>query len=167
MRYTSEVEVKDALGLPDWRHLRKEHVLQLMSMLSDMDSRVALNILGQLPDIAMFARVAMEDVAKGHDATLSSNARSMEMVHEVHMVRLELLKGELSRVDLNADQRLLLVNEVRDVHVSALTKDTENKKFLSEQFDKRVMGVVAGAVALAAVVFAAAKAGSKQPAFEA
>ena len=166
MRYTNEVEVKDALGLPDWRHLRKEHVLQLMSMLSDMDSRVALNILGQLPDIAMFARVAIEDVAKGHDATLSSNARSMEMVHEVHMVRLELLKGELSRVDLNADERLLLVNEVRDVHVSALAKDTENKRFLSEQFDKRVMGAVAGAVTLAAIVFAAARAGSKQPAFE-
>lgn len=166
MRYTSEVEVKDALGLPDWRHLRKEHVLQLMSMLSDMDSRVALNILGQLPDIAVFARVAMEDVAKGHDASLSSNARSMEMVHEVHMARLELLRGELGREGLSADERLNLVNEVRDVHASALAKDTENKKFLSEQFDKGLMGVVASAVALAAVVFAAAKAGSKQPVFE-
>jgi hypothetical protein len=167
MRYTSEVEVKDALGLPDWRHLRKEHVLRLMSMLSDMDSRVALNILGQLPDIAMFARVAMEDVAKGHDATLSSNARSMEMVHEVHMARLALLKGELGREDLSADDRLHLVNEAREVHADALAKDTENRRFLSEQFDKRLTGVVAGALALAAVVFAAAKAGSKKPAFEA
>lgn len=165
MRYTSEVEVKDALGLPDWRHLRKEHVLQLMSMLSDMDSRVALNILGQLPDIAMFARVAMDDVATGHDATLSSNARSMEMVHEVHMARLELLKGELSK-DVSPEERLYLVNEVREVHVDALAKDTENKRFLSEQFDKRLVGVLASAVALAAVVFAAAKAGSKRPAFE-
>ena len=165
MRYTSEVEVKHALGLPDWRHLRKEHVLQLMSMLSDMDSRVALNILGQLPDLAIFARVAMEDVAKGHDATLSSNARSMEMVHEVRMARLELLKGELSK-DVSPEERLYLVSEVREVHVDALAKDTENKRFLSEQFDKRLMGVLAGAVALAGVVYAAAKAGAKQPAFE-
>ncbi|WP_377325309.1 hypothetical protein ACFJIY_09860 [Pimelobacter simplex] len=162
---TSEVQVKDALGLPDWRHLRKEHVLQLMSMLSDMDSRVALNILSQLPDIAMFARIASEDVAKGHDATLSSNARSMEMVHEVHMARLELLKGELSK-DVSPEERLYLVNEVRELHEVARAKDSENKRFLSEQLDKRIMGVVAGAVALAAVVFAAAKAGSKQPAFE-
>lgn len=134
-------------------------------MLSDMDSRVALNILGQLPDIAIFARVAMEDVAKGHDATLSSNARSMEMVHEVRMARLELLKGELSK-DVSPEERLYLVSEVREVHVDALAKDTENKRFLSEQFDKRLMGVLAGAVALAGVVYAAAKAGAKQPAFE-
>lgn len=165
MRYTSEVEVKDALGLPDWRHLRKDHVLQLMSMLSDMDSRVALNILGQLPDIAIFARVAMEDVAKGHDATLSSNARSMELLHEVQMARLGLLTGELSK-DVSPEERLYLVNEVREVHVAAMAKDTENKRFLSEQFHKRLMGALAGAVALAGVVFAAAKAGSKQPAFE-
>ena len=166
MRYTNEVEVRNALGLPDWRHLRKEHVLQLMSMLSDMDSHVALSILGQLPDIAMFARVALEDVAKAHDATLASNARSMEMVHEAHMARLDLLKGELGRDDLSPDERRHLVNEVREVHADALAKDTENKRFLSEQFDKRLMGVLASAVALAAVVFAAAKAGSKQPAFE-
>lgn len=166
MRYTSEVEVKDALGLPDWRHLRKEHVLQLMSMLSDMDSRVALNILGQLPDIATFARVAVEDIATGHDASLSSNARSMEMVHQVHMVRLGLLKGELGREELSADERRHLVNEVREVHADALAKDTENKMYLSEQFDKRIMGVFASAVAVAAVVFAAAKAGSKQSVFE-
>ncbi len=163
MSYTSEVEVKDALGLPDWRHLRKEHVLRLMSMLSDMDSRVALNILGQLPDIAMFARVAVEDVAKGHEATLSSNARSMEMVHEVHLARLDLLRGELERDGLSVDERRHLVNQVREVHADALAKDTENKRFLSEQFDKRLVGVVAGALALAAVVFAAAKAGSKRP----
>lgn len=166
MRYTSEVEVKDALGLPDWRHLRKEHVLQLMSMLSDMDSRVALNILGQLPDIATFARVALEDVATGHDASLSSNARSMEMVHQVHMVRLELLKGELGRKELSANERRHLLNEVREVHADALARDTENKMYLSEQFDKRIMGAFASAVALAAVVFAGTKAGSKQSVVE-
>jgi hypothetical protein len=138
-----------------------------MSMLSDMDPRVALNILAQLPDIAMFARVAMEDVTRAHDATLSSNARSMEMLHEVHKARLELLKVELGREDLSAEQRMILVNEVREVHVSARAKHTENKKFLSEQFDKKVMGVVAGAIALAVVVFAAAGPGSRKPVFAA
>lgn len=163
MRYTTEVQVKDALGLPDWRHLRKDHVVQLMSMLSDMDSRVALNILAQLPDITMFARVAIEDVAKGHDATLSSNSRSMEMVHEVHMARLEILKIELGK-DISAEERLQLIAEVREIHADARAKDTENKTFLSEQFDKRLMGIVAGGVALAAVVFAATAARSKEPA---
>lgn len=163
MLYTSEAEVKDSLGLRDWRHLRKEHFLQLLSMMSDMDSRVALNVLGQLPDIAMFARVAMEEVAKGHDATLTSNARSMEMVHEVHLARLELIRGELGREDLSAHTRRFLVNEVRGVQVSALGKDTENKTFLSEQLDKRLLGILA--VPLATLVFVAAAAGSGRRVF--
>lgn len=166
MRYASEVSVKEALGLPDWRHLRREHVLQLLSMMSDMDSRVALNILSQLPDIAAFARVAMDDVANAYDKALSSNSRSMEMVHQVHMERLALLGTELVK-DLGADERLRLLSEVRDVHASALRKDTENKKFLSEQFEKRLTGVLAGALAMCAVVYAAAnRAGSKKSAFE-
>ncbi|WAX58326.1 hypothetical protein M6B22_06050 [Jatrophihabitans cynanchi] len=166
MRDVSAVKVKDALGLPDWRHLTKEHVLQLMAMLSDMDSRIAGDILGQLPDIAMFARVVIDDVSKGHDATLSSNARSMELAHEVQMARLGLLKGELSK-DLSSEDRLRLVKEVRDVHADAQAKDAENKQFLSEQFDKRLMGVLVSAVAVASVVFAAAKAGAKQSALAA
>lgn len=166
MHYSSEMEVKKALGLPDWRHLKKEHVLRLMSMLSDMDSRVALSILGQLPDITAFARVAMDELAKRHDAVLSSNALSMESVHQVHMARLELLKNELSK-NPRAEERVLLVNEVRDVHITAIAKDTENKDFLSDQLDKMATSVIAGAVALAAVVLAAAMAGSKRPIFEA
>jgi hypothetical protein len=167
MGYASEVAVKGALGLPDWRHLKREHVLQLLSMMADMDSRVALNILGQLPDITAFARVAMDDVAKAYDAALSSNSRSMEMVHQVHMERLALLGAELGK-EVGADERLRLLNEVRDVHVSAVAKDTENKRFLSEQLEKRLAGVLAGALALGAVVYAAAlrKTGSKQPVFE-
>lgn len=166
MRYASELAVKEALGLPDWRHLKKEHVLQLLSMMSDMDSRVALNILGQIPDLTTFARVAMDEVAKAYDTALSSNSRSMEMVHQVHMERLALLGAELGK-DLSADERLRLLSEVRDVHTSALAKDTENKKFLSEQFEKRVTGVLAGALVVCAVVYAAAsRAGSKKPVFE-
>jgi hypothetical protein len=163
MRYASEVAVKEALGLPDWRHLRREHVLQLLSMMSDMDSRVALNILGQLPDLTAFARVAIEDVAKAYDTALSSNSRSMEMVHEVHMERLALLGTELTKA-LSADERLRLHSEVRDVHASALAKDTENKRFLSEQFEKRLTGVLACSLAVGAVVYAASnRAGSKKP----
>lgn len=167
MGYASEVAVKEAVGLPDWRHLKREHVLQLLSMMADMDSRVALSILGQLPDLTTFASVAMDEVAKAYDAALSSNSRSMEVVHQVHMERLALLGAELGK-EIGADERLRLLNEVRDVHVSAVAKDTENKRFLSEQLEKRHAGVLAGALALGAVVYAAAsrQTGSKQPVFE-
>ena len=45
------------------------------------------------------------------------------------------------------------------MHASALAKDTENKRFLSEQFEKRLTGVLACALAVGAVVYAAANQG--------
>lgn len=162
MRYTDEVEVKDALGLPDWRHLSKAHVRQLLSMMSEMDTEVALNILGQLPDITAFARMAMDDVEKAHAAALVSNSRSMEMVHEIQMERLAILKNELGK-DLTPSERLHILNEVRDVHASALLKDTENKEFQSGQLDKRISSIVAGVALVVTLVLAAATAGSKRP----
>lgn len=128
MRYASEVEVRDA----HWGFLTG-YTQEGTRPEARVDAvRHGFARSAELPDLAMFSRVAMEDVAAGRDATLSSNARSMEMVHEVHLARLELLRGELGRKDLGADDRLLLVNEVRDVHVRTLAKDTENKKFQSE-----------------------------------
>lgn len=165
MRYTTEVEVKDALGLPDWRYLNKSHIRQLLSMMSDMEPEVALNILGQLPDITAFARVALDDVAKAHAAAQVSNSRSMEMVHEIQMERLAILKNELDK-DLSEEERLHVLKEIRDVHASALLKDTENKEFQSEQLDKRVFSIVVAVTIVGTFVFAAATAGSKRPVFK-
>lgn len=163
MRYGSEIEVKDALGLPDWRHLRKEHFLRLLSMVPDMDAEVTLKVIGQIPEMTSLARAALDDAAKAFDVALGSNTRSMEMVHEVQMARLALLKTELERGDLSAAERLQLLGEVREVHEVSLAKDTENKRFISDQLEKRLWVAAASIATVAVAVFGAAKAGTKRP----
>jgi hypothetical protein len=54
-----------------------------------------------------------------------------------------------------------VLDDIREVNSSALLKDTENKIFLAEQFDKRLGVVVAAAAALTLVVLAATKSGHK------
>jgi len=129
-------------------------------MMPEIDKEVALKLIGQLPEITMLARVALDDAGKAYDAALTSNARSQEMVHQVHLERLAILKAELDK-DLSPEDRMRVLDDIRDVNSSALLMDTENKKFLAEQFDKRLGVVVAAAVTLAAVVFAATKSGHK------
>lgn len=84
----------------------------------------------------------------------------MEMLHQINLERLAILKAELDK-DLGPEERLGVLEGIREVHSSALLKDTENKKFLSEQFDKRLGVALAAAVSVVAVVFAATKSGSK------
>jgi hypothetical protein len=163
MRYGSEIEVKDALGLPDWRHLRKEHFLQLLSMVPDMDTEVAFKVIGQIPEMTGLARAALDDAARAFDAALGSNTRSMEMVHEVQTERMALLRAGLGREDLSPTERMQLFDQVRDVHELALAKDTENKRFVSEQLEKRLWVGFAGVATVAVTVFAAAKSGGKRP----
>lgn len=160
MSYNSEVEVKEVLGIESWRNLSKDTFLRFLATMPEIDREVALKLIGQIPEITTFARVALDDAAKAHDAALTSNARSQEMVHQVHLERLAILKAELAK-DLSPEERMRVLDDIREVNSSALLKDTENKKFLAEQLDKRLGVIVATVATLAAVVFAAAKSGHK------
>ena len=160
MRYSSEVEVKEVLGIESWRNLSKDTFLRFLATMPEIDREVALKLIGQIPEITTFARVALDDAAKAYDAALTSNARSQEMVHQVHLERLAILKAELAK-DLSPEERMRVLDDIRDVNSSAFLKDTENKNFLAEQFDKRLAVVVVVAATLAAVVFVATKSGHK------
>lgn len=102
----------------------------------------------------------LDDAAKAFDAALTSNARGQEMVHQIHAKRLEILEAEL-RKDLTPEQWLRVLDDIQDVNSNALLKDTENKRFISEQLDKKLAAAGVAAAAVIAVVFAAVKSGDK------
>lgn len=156
MRYTSEVEVKDVLGIESWRNLSKDTFLRFLATMPEMDKEVALELIGQIPELTTSARLVLDDAARAYDAALASNARSQETTHQIGLERLAILRAELGK-DLSPEDRMRVLDDIRDVHARALLKDTENKKFLADQFDKRLGVVVAAAAALTATVYAAAK----------
>jgi ABC-type Zn uptake system ZnuABC Zn-binding protein ZnuA len=160
MQYNSEVEVMKVLGIASWRNLSKDTFFRFLAMMPEIDKEVALKLIGQLPEITTLARDALDDAGKAYNAALASNARILEMVHQVHLERLAILKAELDK-DPSPEERMRVLDDIREVNLSALLKDTENKKFLAEQFDKILGVVVASAATLAAVVFAAIKSGHK------
>jgi hypothetical protein len=121
---------------------------------------VALELLGQFPEITRFAQAAIDDTAKAHEATLASDSRSREMVHEIHIQRLMILKAELGK-DLSPEQRIRVYDDIREVNSNVLAKDSESKRFLSEQFDKRLQMVLGTAVTVAAVVATVARSGNR------
>jgi hypothetical protein len=158
--YNSEVELRNALGIDSWRNLSKDTFLRFLDELPDVDPEVALKLLEQVPEITSLARGAIDDATKIYEAALTSNARSQEMVHEVHLKRLEILKSELEK-GLSPDERMRVLDEIREVNANALQMDAENKRFLSDQFDKKLLASGVAAAAVLGLVFAAARSGMK------
>jgi hypothetical protein len=158
--YKSEIEVRDALGIASWRNLSKDVFLGFLERLPEVDPQVALQIIAQIPEITKLARAAVGDAAKAYDAALKTNTRGQEIVHEIELERLKILKSELDK-DLTPEAWGRVLDEIRDVHAKALLHDTDNKKFISEQLDKTLAAAGVAVAAVAAVVFAAVRSGQK------
>lgn len=159
MRYNSEVELRDSLGLDSWHQLSKSTVFKLVSRLQDTDPEVALKVISQVPEISTLIQGANEEVGKSHEVTVTANTRGLEMVHEVRMERLAILRAELEK-DLSPEERLRILGEVQDIDFQAGLKDTENKTFLSDQFDKRL--AMAGGLALTVIAVVVGVSGQKR-----
>lgn len=162
MRYTSEVDVKEALGIESWRNLSKDTFLRFLELMPEIDKEVALQLIGQIPELTSFAKLALDDAGRAYDSLLASNTRSMEIVHEARMEWARGLTAELDR-DLSPEERMRVYECMREIELSASQKDTENKKFLAEQYDKRLAATVALATTVAFIVaFSTRKSRGKQ-----
>ena len=165
-QYVVDFEMVDATGTELYPRLRH-----------DTPARTAENERGSLASRPQLRRPvpATRETNRTRPCSFSRNPNellyggcytlncSMEMIHRIQVEQLAILRAELDK-DLSPEERLGVLAAVRDVYLSALLKDTENKKFLAEQFDKRLAGTLTAALIVAAVVLSAAKSGSK-PAF--
>lgn len=156
MRYASEISLKEGLGIDTWRNLSKDTFLRFLEALPDVDREVALHIIGQVPEITACAKVVLEDAVKAYAGLMNSNGRSMEMVHQLDIEVLAILRNELDK-DLAPEERMRVLDDIGEVLTKKHLKDSENKEFLAGQFDK-VLGV---ALAVAASVLVVVLGGSK------
>src|SRR4051812_33683885 len=132
-----------------------------MEMLPEVDPEVAKKLLDQVPELSKLAQAVLDDAAKAYDAALSSNNRSMELVHESHRTALDILRAEIVRTDLTPEERMSAFARMDAILAAVRQKDTENKQFISDQLRAKLATGAAAAVGVAAVVYAAMKSGEK------
>ena len=149
-KYANDSEVKQARGLEAWRNLYRDRVIELASMMPDMDTEVALKIIEQLPEFTSFALQTLEFIEKRHESSLRHNAASQERVHNAFGEVREVLKGELD-TDLTPEQRTHIYGLLMETANREFQKDSENKEFIEGLFQKAA--VVAAALVASAVVF--------------
>jgi len=150
MKYNNELEIKEALGITDWRNLSKANVTKFAAMMPDMDKEVALKIVEQFPEFKKFALQATDVIERQYGAALAENSKSQAHVHSAMSEIRLILKEQLSDDDISWEERKYILDMIMETAKLEDAKDTENKNFLKDIFQKGAIAV-GGLVALGVV----------------
>ena len=140
MTYSNEADVKRALGIDTWRELSKDKMLTFAALMPDMDTELALKVIEQFPNFREFAGEVVEVMEGAQDATIASNERSGDQVHDALRDIRGILKGELDKGDLPWEHRRWVIEQIQETGRLQFNKDSENKRFLDSVLGKVVLG---------------------------
>ena len=147
----SEDQVKKALNIKSFRNMSKDKIMQFVSLIPQMDREVAIAIINQFPNYADYAVHIVEQLNVMCDNILQSNSSSQKDVIEIYKTVLESIKDQLKQENLTPELRLKLNDKMIEIADKVAAKDTENKKWLTGIFTKRVT-ILGGALLLGAAI---------------
>ncbi|MGW5080311.1 hypothetical protein [Micromonospora echinospora] len=152
MAHTSLDEIKRMLNIKDFRELGVRHAVQLVEMMPDMDREVRLKVIEQLPEIVRFAVDAMLSLQRAHESTIESGGKSRQQVHQTCRDAIAAYVEQLRRDDLDPETRRGLNEGLERVVAVEFEADVTHKRFLSDAFNKKILGVGAVLFVVWAVV---------------
>ena len=155
-RYLSEKKVLKQLGIPDFRHMTKDKVVQFASMLHRMDPEVAKEAIDQFPEFKDMATELTNALKGMADEAFKSSEESQKYFYEACNKVIETLKEELQDDEIDAEERTTIRNQIIQVLQMIGDKDTEHKEFVQGIVKYTVLGIgviVTAAAALLGGVF--------------
>lgn len=127
----TEQKVLKKLGIPDFRHLTKDKVISMASMLDKMDPEVAKKALEQFPDFAKTMKEVLGDYKNSLDKVLTDNGASVQSYYATCDAIIASLQKELDKETLSFEERKFIIEQMLEVTKLKGMKDSENKKFLA------------------------------------
>lgn len=147
----TEAQVLKELGIPDFRHLNKNHVIKLASNLHRMDPEVAKAALEQFPEFSKTVAAIVKDYSQTIENILETNTKSNQESIKSSYLILESLQTLLQDESLDFEQKKYVIEQMKLVQDKIDAKDAENKKFLAFITKSKMW---TSACAMAAVVLA-------------
>lgn len=147
----SEAKVLKKLNIADFRHLTKDKVIKMASMLDKMDPEVAKKALEQFPEFANTTKEMLSEYKESLDKGLESNNESVKAVYDTYNAIIASLQKELENENLTFEQKKYIIEQMKDVAEKVDKKDTENKRFIASMATLATI-VVGGTVAVLASV---------------
>jgi len=127
----SEKKVLKKLGIEDFRHLTKDKVMVMASMLDKMEPEVAKKALEQFPEFSGTMREVFKEYKVSLDKGLEANDKSVISYYAACDAIISSCQKELERENLSFDEKQTIFDRMVEVANMKGAKDTENKKFIA------------------------------------
>ena len=130
-RLLAEQKVLRKLHIEDFRHLTKDKVITLASMLDKMDPEVAKKALEQFPEFANTVKEMLVGYKETLDKGLETNRESVKSFYNSCKSIIEFLQKQIDTENIPFEERKYIVDKMLEVSKMMGEKDSENKKFIA------------------------------------
>ncbi|MDO4468214.1 MAG: hypothetical protein Q4C84_00025 [Bacillota bacterium] len=130
-RTLTEKKVLKKLGIDDFRHLTKEKVITMATMLDKMDPEVAKKALEQFPEFAKVSKDMLKEYKETLDKGLETNRESVQSFYESCNTNIKALQKILEDETLTFEEKKYVIDKLLEISKMMGAKDTENKKFIA------------------------------------
>lgn len=130
-RGLTEQIVLKKLGIEDFRHLTKDKVITMASLLDKMDPEVAKKALEQFPEFSKTAKEVLAEYKDILDKGLENNKESVQSYYSTCNAIIVSLQKQLENESMSFDERKYIIDKMIEVSKMMGEKDTENKRFIA------------------------------------
>jgi hypothetical protein len=153
-RTLTEQKVLKKLGIPDFRHMTKNKIVEFAAMAPKMDPDVAKAAIAQFPRFKELSTALMEQFRGTMDSILQDERADQEPFCNACKSVLDYLKCELDKENLTSEDKNNIINAMIVVIAMMKENNDQHRKFLSDIVSKTwnyITLVTVAAVALLGV----------------
>lgn len=149
VKLLTEQKVLKKLDIVDFRHLTKDKVITMASMLDKIDPEVAKKALEQFPEFSSTAKEIVSEYKDTLDKCLDTNKESTKSYYDLCNSLIETLQKELEKDNNSFEERKYIMDMMYKLSKDVGEKDSENKKFI-------ISLAIIGASAIGSAIYAVA-----------
>ena len=129
--YTKE-EVKEALQITDLRNMSVDKVVELVSLMPQMDKELAKQIIGEFSNYTDLCKAMVKEMGESCDNAMKESKDSQLEVLSAYKDVIDSLKEMLKDDKLTLDEKMIIADKMIEVADKMAEKDTEQKSFFKE-----------------------------------
>lgn len=126
MAKLTEEEVKEKLGIVDFRHLKKEQIIDFVSCIPDMDKEVAMQCISQFPEFKSYAG----DIVNGfYDFCNNLVKEDSEEAIVACQETLDDLRFMLKKEEISEDMQKFIIEKIVEIDNKLVELASEKRNF--------------------------------------
>ena len=151
-RSLTEVQVLKKLNIDDFRHLTKDKVISMATMLDKMDPEVAKKAIEQFPDFSSTMRQILLEYKQSLDEGMKQNYEGVKSYYQTCDEIISTCQKLLEKDELSFENRSYILGQMVNIAKMKSDKNTEDKKFIVTMSALGLVGLGFAVIALSSVL---------------